>query len=1112
MSSIPWTPWHQVVKLREDLKSGELSMSMFAADLYEAVMQSGKHPVYENPAEFFALTYPTHNLLQLARDVAHRLARKNDKAVRQLELTYGGGKTHTLIALFHLASSPEKLPDLPAVAEFRQEIGIELPGARVSALCFDKLDVEKGMEVRDPEGNKRWLKQPWSVLAWQLAGEEGLKLLSADNDATERETAPAENLLTELLEIPARDGLATLVLIDEVLMYAREKTGQDPKWRGRLVNFFQYLTQAATKVNKCAVVASLLATDPAKSDKLGRQLLGELYDVFQREREESVEPVQKTEIAEVLRRRFFTPESIKDRTKFRSQVRAALKGIGNLDKQIGKKRVAAEERFIQSYPFHPDLTEVFYGNWTKMQRFQRTRGVLRIFALALRQAEKWDNGPLAGINIFLTPPDRERLKGGLKEGLKKGLKEGLSEAADELAGIAETEEYEGRHQAWKPVLEREFSIARAIQDEHVGLKGREIEQAVFATFLYSQPIGAKAQIRDLLLLSGASRPDKIELDKGLLNWARQSHWLDDQFTQKPELPDTWRLGNKPNLTQMQAEARRGITDDMVDHELLKAIKQTKALVKGAAEAGVRVHTLPKKPDDVDDDGKLHYAILGAASDSGKPSAEAQRYLREKTGPDKPRVYRNALVLATPSRDGLDVARKRIRDYLAWGQVEFTLRKEAAADAARMQSLTMKREQTAAEIPRAVRQAYCIVVTVSERNEAQAFKITVTDEPLFALIKADKKARIQESAITADALLPGGPYDLWRKGETARRVKDLTEAFAQFPHLPKMLNTEAIFATLLAGCRQGWFVLRLPRPDHTFRTWWRSLPDDAARQDPALEVVLSEAAELAEADADLLAPGILPGLWQGEELTVRAVADYFGGAKVVEVQKEGYSEPMAIPKSDRAVVEKAVEAAVQAGKLWLLTQTASFWNEDIPAGVLNETARLRKPPASIGATELLPAVLADAWQNKTTTALALSNALSQREGVPLPWKQVQTVIDDAIRARFLCFESGEPLWPCDFSGAGVVQLRVNESVPQKPPQPGVREDHNVLAARTELSVAQLQDLGESIPDLLKIKAKANVPLHFNLEIRAGDPGKRPEPAVIEEINEILGKINGQFKLG
>src|SRR5499433_843365 len=134
MAKLPWKPWHEVVKLRDDLRSGELPLHMFAADLYEVMMQSGKRPVYEDPENFFALTFPTYNLRQLVRDVVLRVAGKNDKAVRQLELTYGGGKTHTLITLLHLVTDPANLPNLPAVAQFIEAIGQTPPKARVAGL------------------------------------------------------------------------------------------------------------------------------------------------------------------------------------------------------------------------------------------------------------------------------------------------------------------------------------------------------------------------------------------------------------------------------------------------------------------------------------------------------------------------------------------------------------------------------------------------------------------------------------------------------------------------------------------------------------------------------------------------------------------------------------------------------------------------------------------------------------------------------------------------------------------------------------------------------------------------------------------------------------------
>ena len=231
MSKLNWKPWHQVVQVRDDLKSGALTLSdLLRRTCTHHVVMGRAKPVYQTPGEFFALTYPTFNLRELAKDVVLRLAGKNDKAIRQLELTYGGGKTHTLIALYHLVNEPEKLQKLHlnAVDEFLNHITFLPPKSRVAALCFDKLDAEKGMEVCAPDGTMRWLRHPWSVLAYQLAGDEGLKILHPQDKADERDSAPAQPLLETLLRKPQEDDLSTLILMDEVLMYAREKIGLDP--------------------------------------------------------------------------------------------------------------------------------------------------------------------------------------------------------------------------------------------------------------------------------------------------------------------------------------------------------------------------------------------------------------------------------------------------------------------------------------------------------------------------------------------------------------------------------------------------------------------------------------------------------------------------------------------------------------------------------------------------------------------------------------------------------------------------------------------------------------------------------------------------------------------
>ncbi len=1121
MAKLPWTKWHEVVKLRDDLRSGDLPLHMFAADLYEVMMLSGKRPIYEKPEEFFALTFPTHNLRNLVRDVVLRLAGKNDKAVRQLELTYGGGKTHTLITMRHLVDDPDNLPDLPAVKEFEQTIGQTPPKARVAALCFDKLDVEIGCDVRSPDGQVRRLKQPWSLLAYQIAGDEGLSLLHADGKAEERTTPPAENTLTQLLSLPLKEGLGTLILLDEVLLYAKVRCHGEPGFLDVLIGFFQYLSQAAAKVEKCCIVASLLSSEPKdQADQLGKKIVSDLYDIFQRQREEAVQPVEKDDVAEVLRRRLFDPKSVELRGQWRQHVIAALKGIAALDDQTVKSGAAVEERYLESFPFHPELTEVFYAKWASgIERFQKTRGVLRTFALALREAEKWDDSPLVGPAVFLGAPRQE----------------GLSEAARELVAIADTIVDDGQVTRWTGIVESELPCARQVQTSSVGLKRREIEQAVMATFLHSQPKGRSAKTRDLMLLVGPCRPDKIELEKGLNRWSDTSSWLDDEHKpeQENQLRTEWRLGNRPNLTQMHSAAAAHLQDDMVKARLIEEIGKLKTLTSGASASGVRVHTLPTKPRDIEDDGLFHYAVLppSAASDSGKPSAEAKRFLDETTGSDKPRVFRNAVLLLVASRDGLNVAEARVRDYLAWERVlddltpksEEERKQKGSVDVARLQTLKINIDKARARVPEAIRQAYCIVVTVSDKDEAQAFKITVSDGAHFETIKNDKRSRVQDTAITAEALLPDGPYNLWKGGETSRRVKDLAGAFAQLPHLPKMLKSQAIVETLVEGCAQGTFVLKLPRPDRTFRTWWRTRPDAVALDDPAMELVLPEAAELGEMAGELLAPKALPELWPADEITAQDVMDYFGGTKVVQVDKGGFTETVTIPKAAAAVVEAAIGEAVADGKVWLLSGPASLLAEPIPAGVLTPAAKLRVPPAIISAAAILPETLPAAWKDGSTNALAIATALSQQAGHTLPWKTMRDVIGGSLQARFITVQEDSAPWPCDMPAANTVRLRVaSTDVTGGGSAAGAGEGGfaggahggaatKLLVARAELEPSEIQDLGDLVPQLLEIKNEANTSLVFRVQIEFGDGVEAPKPELAEKINALLEDLKAGFRL-
>ncbi|MCY4229590.1 MAG: hypothetical protein OXF26_01645, partial [Alphaproteobacteria bacterium] len=554
-----------------------------------------------------------------------------------------------------------------------------------------------------------------------------------------------------------------------------------------------------------------------------------------------------------------------------------------------------------------------------------------------------------------------------------------------------------------------------------------------------------------------------------------------------------------------------VTAELVEQWLLDEVRRTKSLTQGAAAADVRVHTLPARPRDIEDDGDFHFAVLGpgAVSDSGKPSPEARRFIDETTGPDRPRVRRNALVLVAPSRDGLEAARARIREYLGWEEVRSELG-NLASDPAREGKLASSIEQARKRIPDAVRQAWSIVIAVNERNDIQAFKATVGAEALFATVKADRRARIQETAISAEAMLPGGPYDLWRDDEPSRRVKDLVGAFAENPRLPKMLRHKEILDTIDQGVRAGIFVASLVRPDKSVRTWWRTTIDDAAREDSALELCLPEKAVLSYLDPNVLVPSALPELWDGEVITVADIIAYFASGRTVTVQRESYAEPFAIPACSRAAVETAVSEAVHQGVLWLVNGPASFQREAVPPGVLTEAAELRAPLSPLSLDQLTEDAVPEAWTDGQTNALAVSAALAVKLGHQLPWSVFRRALDDAFASRWLERTPDSGPWPCDAVGAAAVTLIApkRESVIKEDGEGIEGGPPGALIGSADLDPHELQDLVEVLPDV--VAKAAGVSLKFYLRITLGDGADVPTE-VRSSLNELLEGVNADLRL-
>ena len=1109
--------WHDHCTLRDDVQQGTLEPAEFAADLY-AVRTGDARKVYRVPAHFFDRTYPTHNLKTLARDVLRRLAGQGGNPIITLQVAYGGGKTHSLITLLHLAENGTELQTHSTVQEFMAFSGLgTLPRTRVAILPFDEFDVKNGLWVVSPDGKRKRVQTPWGALAYQLAGDKGLAIV-AEHEADY--INPAEQPLVELLEIPQTEGLPTLILLDEALMYTRAAVNDDPKRFGILQDFFQALTQAVEKVSNAAIVASLITSDIVGEDPTGISVLDMLEGVFHR-LDKPVEPVSRADVSELLRRRLF--KDVPSEQAHRAVVDSLIAARQKLPLRESDKDQEAYNELLRSYPFHPDLIEVFYQKWTQLDGFQGTRGMFRAFALILKEAAGKDPAAFVGPSALLpTGPE-------------------LSDALQELVKACD----EGTR--WTPILTGELERASTIQKNLPLLKSREIETAVLATFLHSQPIGQKAELADLYLLLAHADIDPMSVEKGLSEW-REASW----FLKENE--DSWALGTASNLTRMHVRAMARLTEDQITEDLVKRIRDASL---GRNTHNVAVHTLPNSPADVPDTPELHFVIAGP-----EWTAVPGENVSDSLNAFFNRTYPNTVIVLAPENSRLIGLRQRIRKILGWQSI---IENKDEMNLLRGQQPARLRERKQTDetgILESVTSTYGVLIAVDEDGGVKASALPSGAEQPFARIKTALTAeeRLLTTSLDPDLLTPESYFALWGEDEIAKPVQGFYQMFASLARLPRMLNRQVFIDTLRRGVTEGKIVLRTVRPDSSQYTYWREGPTaDEDFWKKELEIVPIEHAELHNLSAELLVPGKLPELWQGDNvpITVGVVREFFNGNEVPKLL------------SDEVLLD-AIRDAVQNGLLMARRQDKAYLKENILDSEITDDLELLTPLEPISGSELTHKALPDAWENKTSSVGKIIHTLTVLKGSPIPWPLIVDAINDARDKRLFEFIEGSPPWPCAADEADMVGLKVSQAAVKIAPKDLIGSDakaawesgnptlgliKKTLETNIDISVipddvfleavkgaidnglivldgsltdnfyhvsvrqaawvrrvesllteSEIQDLAGTVVDLAEIAPE----LDFQFHITITAEGEPPSSEVLEKINKALQKITDKLK--
>ena len=370
-------PWYAIATPHKDIRDGHLEESVFAANIW-AVVQDSAPEVYLDPEEFFKKSYMTEGLKTVLSRVSDALSGKADSGDRiiSLQTAFGGGKTHTLVALWHLAKYSKELSESSLSDDLKSLLNTPENGQarKVAVFTNSTCDPTQGRNTESGFNTKTI----WGDLAYQLGGKELYQLVKDNDDSR----IVPQGIFAEIL----RKASPCLILLDELADYCVGASAVDigsSTLADQTISFIQQLTEAVQQVPGSVVVATLPASkyEVAQSEK-GQEIFITLEKRFHRLGAD-IKPVSDEEIYEVVRARLFESVAIKKESKYPSKIAAAFhKMYKNHSDEVPKEATKSsyKKQIERSYPFHPMLIDTLYTRWGSHPDFQRTRGVLRLMA------------------------------------------------------------------------------------------------------------------------------------------------------------------------------------------------------------------------------------------------------------------------------------------------------------------------------------------------------------------------------------------------------------------------------------------------------------------------------------------------------------------------------------------------------------------------------------------------------------------------------------------------------------------------------------------------------------------------------------------------------------
>ncbi|MCC7383915.1 MAG: DUF499 domain-containing protein [Deltaproteobacteria bacterium] len=766
-------PWREVVTPHPDVASGRYMQAEFAADLAQVHQKLGSDE-YRDPAEFFRRTFITAGLEDLLVGALQRLTNAGGDPVVELQTNFGGGKTHSMLALYHLfGGTPSN--ELFGMERVLEKAGVaRAPQANRAVLVGTHLS--PGQIV--PKSDGTMVRTLWGELAWQLGGSAGYKLVS-DSDA--QGVSPGSGVLAELF----RRHAPALVLIDEWVAYARQLVGKRDLPAGDFEaqsSFAQALTEAAKAAPGTLVVASLPSSKIEIGGDNGEFALATLQDVFERVGK-PWRPANADEGFEIVRRRLFEPP--RDKTAFAHRD-AVINAFSKMYREAGADFPApcGEQSYRRdleaAYPIHPDLFRRLYDDWSTLDRFQRTRGVLRLLAKVIHRL--WES---QDASLLIMP---------------------ASIPIDDPAVKSELTRY--LEDVWEPIMSQDVdgptSLPLDIDRQNPNLGRYSASRRVARTMYIGTAPGARGKnpgIDDRAVRLGCAQPGETPAVFGdalrrLADRGRYIHQDGNRY---------W-LSTNPNMNRLAEDRATALLrePEALHLEIVRRLRADKERGDFAA-----VHVCPETTGDIPDETAARVVVLGPVTTHRQGQSESPALVEAKrslaTRGTASRINQNTLVFLAPDAKALDDLLQATAQYLAWTSI--------AAEEEKLNLDAFQRNQAKTK--------------KKDFDETVDLRITATWIHLLVPAQPDPQGPIQWDALKATGsgglakrvcarlktegqLLPAWSavslrHELDRRGLWADkphlRFADLAEWYPRYVYLSRVANRDVLEAAVGGALRE-----------------------------------------------------------------------------------------------------------------------------------------------------------------------------------------------------------------------------------------------------------------------------------------------------------------------